>query len=64
MLLLVLGMLAWYVVLFWYYKNVADLRQVKEIQFDFAAKLLDSHYPEFLVAAFGGWLAHVMVDRE
>ncbi len=63
-LLFALGLMAWYVVLFWYYKNVADLGGAPTVQFDFFGKLFDSHYPEFLLSAFGGWVARFIVDRK
>lgn len=64
LVLFMLGLMAWYVVLFWYYKNVADLQQVATVQFDYVARLMDSHYPYFLLACFGGWVARFIVDRK
>ena len=63
-LLFGLGLLAWYVVLFWYNKNVYELAGQATVQFDYFGKLFDSHYPEFLLAAFGGWVTRAVVDRK
>jgi len=52
---------AYYVALFWYYKNVADLSGIAEFNFDFVEQLLSSAYLVFVLAGMGGWAARAFV---
>ncbi|MBU0662805.1 hypothetical protein KJ891_05055 [Candidatus Micrarchaeota archaeon] len=53
---------AYYVSLFWYYKNVADLSGITEFNFDFVNIFLSSAYLVFVLAGLGGWAARAFVD--
>lgn len=62
-LFFVISIVAYYVVLYWYFQNFAQLQGRSEVTFDFVYLLLDSAYIYFVLAALAGWASRFILDR-
>ncbi len=64
----VVSFIAYYVTLYWYWQNLAQLGGVTDPEFitqrmNYIPTLLDSAYLVFILAAIGGWVSKVLLDR-
>lgn len=59
----VVALIAYYVVLYWYWQNLAQLAGRDEVVFDYVPLLLDSVYLVFILSALGGWVTRIVLDR-
>ncbi len=58
-----LGMAAYYVAIYWYNANIAQLAGMDKVEFDFIALFLDSVMLPFLLAGVLGWASKIAMER-
>ncbi|MCX6799140.1 MAG: hypothetical protein NTW59_03530 [Candidatus Diapherotrites archaeon] len=58
-----LSLAAFYIALFWYYSNFAQLAGQKEVVFDFAAQLRQSAFLLFMWGGVFGWVTRFAVEK-
>jgi hypothetical protein len=62
-LFFVFSLAAFYVALFWYYANFAQLAGLKDVQFDYWAQLKQNAFLLFVWGGIFGWTARLALEK-